>query len=124
MVVSDHGFEAWKDPIQAGSGSIRLTGGHVSKAASRGVLFARGPGIDRTARVEGTTVNDVTPTILAWLGLPIASDMDGKAAAFLEREPPAPIATYDTKPVERVATESRGAEREVLDQLRELGYIE
>jgi len=50
--------------------------------------------------------------------------MDGKPAAFLERKPPPAIATYDTKPVERLATESRGAERELLDRLRALGYID
>jgi arylsulfatase A-like enzyme len=88
------------------------------------VLFARGPGIRRGGRVDGTTVNDVTPTILAWLGLPIAADMDGRPAAFLEREPPREVATYDTKPIERVPTESRGAEKQVLDQLRALGYLE
>ena len=72
----------------------------------------------------GTTVNDVTPTVLAWLGLPIGRDMDGWPAAFLDREPPPAIATYDTKPVERVATRSRGAERERLDELRGLGYLQ
>lgn len=124
VVVSDHGFEASEASIARASAPIRLTGGHESDAASRGVLFASGPGIDRGATVEGTTVNDVTPTILAWLGLPLGSDMDGKPAAFLERTPPPPIATHDTKPVDRLATESRGAEPELLDRLRALGYID
>ena len=124
VVVSDHGFEASEASIETETAPILLTGGHNSDAASRGLLFARGPGIDRGADVEGTTVNDVTPTILSWLGLPLGSDMDGKPAAFLERKPPPAIATYDTKPVERLATESRGAERELLDRLRALGYID
>jgi arylsulfatase A-like enzyme len=101
-----------------------LTGGHESEGASQGLLFARGPGIDRGGRVEGTTVYDVTPTILTWLGLPLGSDMDGKPAAFLRREPRPPIATYDTKPVERLGAGPSGAERERLEQLRGLGYIE
>jgi len=124
VVVSDHGFEASEASIGPEGDQIRLTGGHVSDAASRGVLFASGPGIDRGATVEGTTVNDITPTILTWLGLPLGSDMDGKPAAFLERKPPPPIATHDRKPVDRLATESRGAEPELLDRLRALGYID
>jgi arylsulfatase A-like enzyme len=117
VVVSDHGFEARE-------GLFGMTGNHLSEAASRGLLFASGPRITRGADTEGTTVNDVTPTILTWLGLPLGSDMDGKPAAFLERKPSPPIATHDTKPVERLATESRGAEPELLDRLRALGYID
>lgn len=124
VVVSDHGFEASEASIATKAAPILLTGGHNSDAASRGLLFARGPGIIRGADTEGTTVNDVTPTILAWLGLPLASDMDGKPAAFLQRALLPPIASYDTKPVDRLRTESRGAESEVLDRLRALGYID
>ncbi len=124
LVVSDHGFEAAQKTVELGTKRVALTGGHDSEAASRGILFARGPGVRRGAKVDGTTVNDVTPTILTWLRLPVASDMDGHPAAFLDREPLAPIPTYDTKPVDRVGTPSRGAEREVIENLRALGYIE
>lgn len=123
MVVSDHGFEASETPIQVGAQHAVLTGQHESDAASRGILFARGPEIRRGASVEGTTVNDIAPTILTWLGLPVAADMDGKPASFLGSEPPSRIATYDTKPVERIETESRGAEQEIIENLRALGYI-
>lgn len=124
VVVSDHGFELGEASVEVGGVRSLLTGGHASEAASRGVLFARGPGVRRGAPVEGTSVNDVTPTILTWLGLPLGSDMDGRPAAFLEREPPPPIATYDGKPIERLATQGRGAEPERLEELRALGYID
>ncbi len=116
LVVSDHGFEAavvWKV----------MTGGHNSPRSEDGLLFARGPRVEQGA-VEGLSVADVTPTILAWLGLPVAEDMDGRAAAFL-RVRPDTIATYETKPVERLATpRPSGAEEPYVEQLRELGYVE
>lgn len=119
LVVSDHGFERLEP-----TGSLVATGGHETEAASEGVLFARGPGIAPGGGTAGTTVNDVTPTILAWLGLPLGADMDGRPAAFLDRPAPKVIATYDTTPIARVPTESRGAEQERLEELRALGYIE
>jgi hypothetical protein len=96
----------------------------MTEQASHGLLVARGPWIRRGAEVAGTTVNDVTPSVLAWLRLPLGADMDGRPAAFLERRPPPPIATWDTKPIERVASASRGAEQERLEELRALGYVE
>lgn len=117
VVVSDHGFEA-------GSPLEFLTGAHNSSAAADGVLFARGPGIPAGQPAGPIGIADVTPTVLAWLGLPVAEDMDGRPAAFLSDPTVATIPTYDTAAVERLPLASSGAEAEILDQLRELGYLE
>ncbi len=117
MVVSDHGFES-------GVPMTGLTGMHNSQKALDGVIFARGHGILPGGEPEGMTVNDVTPTVLAWLGLPVADDMDGVPASFLGGERVERIATYDTHPVERIGPGSSGVEHEILEQLRALGYIE
>ena len=117
MVLSDHGFEA-------GQHLGGLTGIHESEKAVDGVLFARGPGISAGSDTSGTGVNDVTPTVLTWLGLPSGLDMDGRPAAFLERPPPEAIATHDTAPIERVGVGPSGSEEEILEQLRALGYLE
>jgi len=69
------------------------------------------------------TIHDVTPTILAWLGLPVGADMDGRPASFLGESEVASIPSWDETPVERRSAES-GAEQEILEQLRELGYLE
>jgi predicted AlkP superfamily phosphohydrolase/phosphomutase len=121
IVVSDHGFEA-------GTGDMPgVTGVHDSPRALLGVLFARGsavePPSDSSTRVS---VNDVTPTILAWLGLPIADDMDGKPAPFLAIDPAkiARVPTYDTAVIERRGDEPSGAEEAILENLRALGYLE
>jgi predicted AlkP superfamily phosphohydrolase/phosphomutase len=117
MVVSDHGFEA-------GSTLKATTGIHTSRKALRGLVFARGRGIEPPSAPEPVSVNDVTPTILAWLGLPVAADMDGKVTSFLRGGAAEEIASYDTTPIERASSVPSGAEQAILEQLRALGYLE
>lgn len=116
MILSDHGFEA----------GGRHTGGHDSELSQDGVLFARGPGITAgTALSTGNvSVLDITPTILAWLGLPVADDMEGRPAGFMSPgHEVSRIATYETQPVPRFPFERAENEDEVLEGLREIGYI-
>jgi predicted AlkP superfamily pyrophosphatase or phosphodiesterase len=119
LVVSDHGFEA-------GSSMIFLTGEHKSAKALNGVIFARGAGVAQAADRRPISVNDITPTILAWWGLPVGRDMDGVPASFLGLPPEAvaSVATYDGKPVERIGDGPSGAEEALFEQLRSLGYLE
>ena len=118
IVVSDHGFEPG---LHLGT----LTGVHGTEAAADGVMFMSGPGIPASTDTKGVTVNDVTPTILAWLGLPVAEDMDGQAVPFLEKRIEVePIPTYDVQAVEVLGGVPSGREDEILEQLRDLGYIE
>ena len=119
MVVSDHGFEA-------GVGLLFLTGQHKTREALFGVIFARGPDIAPPKEKRPVSVNDVTPTILAWLGLPIGDDMDGKPASFLAIDPAAiaRIPSYDTQPIERLGAAPSGAEEAMLEHLKSLGYME
>jgi predicted AlkP superfamily phosphohydrolase/phosphomutase len=116
LVLSDHGFEA--APGEFGSGN------HVTPQSREAVLFASGRGIRAGESTNGVTVNDIAPTVLAWLGLPLAADMEGRPADFLAVTPPEPIASYDTTPIERVTDSPSGAEREILQQLEALGYLE
>ena len=70
------------------------------------------------------TVYDGTPTLLAWLSLPIGDDMDGDVAPFLTGPAPRRVATHDTGPIRRAASDDSGAEETLLEELRTLGYIE
>jgi len=119
MVVSDHGFEALYEEFR--------TGGHASAQASYGVWLAHGPRVRRNGPVAAMSVADLTPTVLDWYGLPLAKDMDGKPAPFLEQPPtpvPESIDTYDTIEIEHVSETESGGETAVKDQLRSLGYLE
>jgi predicted AlkP superfamily phosphohydrolase/phosphomutase len=116
IVLSDHGFEADHDGV--------VTGNHKSPRAEMGVIFARGPGIAHEAEPDETTVNDITPTVLAWLGLPIADDMDGRVAPFLAVARPKTLPTYDDVSIRRLTELDSGAEQAILEELRALGYVE
>ena len=122
LVVSDHGFENVTFEHVPQMHAQKLTGGHEGEKARDGVVFAAGRGVAPGA-TTGMTVYDVTPTILAWLGLPVGADMDGQPAAFLGEGEVASIPSWDATPIERRAGES-GAEETMIEQLRELGYLE
>jgi predicted AlkP superfamily phosphohydrolase/phosphomutase len=115
IVVSDHGFESEFHEYR--------TGGHSSEAASYGVCFARGPRV-ASASVRDMKVADLSPTVLAWYGLPLGLDMDGKPASFLESLEIRTIATWDTRTVERLGEGKSGGELKVKDELRSLGYLQ
>jgi hypothetical protein len=89
-----------------------------------GILFARGRGVWRGERVFSTSIYDVTPTVLAWLGLPVGEDMQGRVAHFLEARPVATVTTHDVRPVERLGGASPEVEDAIVEQLRGLGYVE
>jgi hypothetical protein len=138
LVVSDHGME----PVRR-NGRFRapaLSGGHLSGPPA--VVIAAGPDIRADGR-DTTSVSaeklerigsilDVTPTILALLGMPIGRDMDGDAARplltteLLERHPIRYVSAYTEprwfadRPKVAVA-EADSSER--IEQLRALGYL-
>jgi len=118
LVVSDHGFE-----FTAGKGIHPWGGTHDTERALHGILFARGPGVPVGKPTPEVSVNDIAPTVLAWLGLPVALDMDGRPASFLDR-PFAEVASYDSIEIERVGETGSEAEPEILRQLEALGYID
>ena len=116
IVLSDHGFEpSFRDKAR--------TGGHNSAAASQGVVLMRGPGIPAGTRIERMSVQDVTPAVLAWVGLGVAADMSGRVPEFLDIEVPPAVEPYSGK-IERVETRTEDGEEELLEQLRGLGYIQ
>ncbi len=67
MVVSDHALEPGHNPAEPGE----------HNEAPPGVLIVSGPGIKRGHRLDGATVYDILPTLLAGAGLPVARDLDG-----------------------------------------------
>lgn len=99
-----------------------------------GIFVAAGPGIKANHKVTGVTLTDVTPTILALMGRPVARDMDGRVLVealdehFLEVSPITFIDSYETGPGDNGSVESTelsAEEREFLEErLRSLGYME
>jgi len=92
-----------------------------------GIFMAWGRGIRQGHEADPQNIQDVAPTILYLLGLPVAADMDGRVMAdVLERRLLAERALYrvtDYTGISRRSSPS-DAERESLeDKLRSLGYI-
>lgn len=137
LVVSDHGFETKRDlkelwergePIRTVEGGKDVPWDH----ALDGAIIMAGPGIREGHRIaDGPSVVDVTPTLLAYLGLPTAEDLDGRPIeemfedSLLESSPVSYVPTFETggprgddTPMESPMDEG------IKEKLRSLGYIE
>lgn len=119
IVLSDHGFEA-------GTALMYLTGKHASEEAIDGIFFARAPGIRSPGGAPGEIgVRDVTPTLLAWFGIPVGEDMDGAPMPFFESSHRATtIASHGQVPIEKITSVPSGAEADIIERLRMIGYLE
>jgi len=102
VVVSGYGMEPLafgKRLIERVIGDPEVSGTH--EGAPDGFLLAYGASVARGREQTPSSVADVAPTILYFLGLPIGRDMDGYARtdlfqrSFTEQRPIAFIPTYD-----------------------------
>lgn len=118
IVVSDHGFDF-------------VNQNHVHAPA--GVFIARGPAFAPGRRVHGLTVFDVAPLVLHLAGLPPGRDMPGAASgsylaaldpAFVRQQPVGTVPTWGARADFSLRPQTGGAERDILEELRSLGYIE
>ena len=99
----------------------------------QGVFAAAGQGIKRDELFYGTSLLDITPTILALLGVPIPEDMDGRVLTGIFSEPteleriPSYEPPHENDGVLRNITAEETdpwAARQALEQLAALGYID
>jgi tetratricopeptide (TPR) repeat protein len=132
FVLSDHGFKSGERRIRS-EDLVDLRTAHLDHEPE-GIFLAAGPGIRRNARVEDASVLDLTPTLLHYLGLPPAKDMDGKVlTAIFEPEfesshPLTYVASYEsakpeTKPGEPAEDYGKQELAENLKGLEALGYV-
>ena len=135
IILSDHGFHSG-DLRPAGTSAIR-DGQPVAWHRTYGVIAVNGPDIRRDERLYGASLLDITPTILMLMGLPVASDMDGKPLTQILIEPcaVAAIPTYEDEPAtdrESPAADQPSADvaedpwaaRQIIEQFKALGYID
>ncbi|MEE9291360.1 MAG: tetratricopeptide repeat protein, partial [Acidobacteriota bacterium] len=138
IVMSDHGFSSTDGRPREIKPFIEGQPGLWHDM--RGIFLIGGPGVS-SGEIPLVTLYDIAPTILYLLGLPVASDMPGKvldaalSPDLLERYPAARVPTYEvlvTASGEQggqpeAASDGQfltgGAEAEILEQLRSLGYI-
>lgn len=136
LVVSDHGFLTGRQrPIEQNTEVSYATAARWHRID--GVFIAKGPSIRKRADAKASpltcpnaSVFDITPTLLAVLGLPAGTDMEGRVPQDV-LEPdfavPAPIPSYedDAWRQSRVAaaTTTEGVDEAMKERLRSLGYI-
>lgn len=126
IVASDHGFrlgELHDDPSRVRD--MR----RVSERFHRleGILYLYGRGIQRHSRIDEPDLLDLTPTVLALLGLPAAEDMPGRvlSEALDLRVVPDRIASYETgeRGKREGATRDAQVDQAVIERLEALGYL-
>lgn len=129
MLISDHGF--FTGEARPESDPSDFAAGAPQWHRLYGVIVGDGPGIEG-GEVEGATIFDIAPTLLATLGLPVPEDMRGEvltpfvppAARQVLPEISGRLASYEELPRRRPQT--RLASEDDENRLRELvalGYI-
>jgi tetratricopeptide (TPR) repeat protein len=130
ILVSDHGFKS--DESRPPHSDPRIGKGDAADWHSPvGVFVAAGPGIRGGVDLGAASVLDVTPTVLALYGLPVARDMDGQPLtealdpAFLKERPVAWIDSYGgfRSLDQDDGAIASGEDAEMIEKLRALGYI-
>ncbi len=126
VLCSDHGFAGHRG--YAGFEGDVAMGTDMHR--EDGVIIFSGPGIAVNGRIDGASVLDVTPTLLALVGLPVARDMEGRVLtqafdpSLLAERPIRQIDTYETGDgwTEQDPIPSP-VDEEIIETLRSLGYI-
>ncbi|MDG6998528.1 MAG: alkaline phosphatase family protein [Nitrososphaerota archaeon] len=96
--------------------------------SEKGVIAIKGPGVKKS-KISGATLDDVAPTVLYAMGLPIPTNMDGHALldAFTdEYKQSSPVTWEESEPAqtEREAQIlSSEEEKKIEERLKALGYL-
>lgn len=127
IVISDHGFHS--DERRPGWIPAEPAGPAVEHRAF-GIVVMAGHGLRQGERIHGSSILDVTPTVLTLFGLPVGDDMDGQPQVQAWEDPPdvRRIPSWDDvpgadgrHPPETVHDPLAAAAQ--LEQLVALGYV-
>jgi len=94
ILLSDHGFEL---------GAARqkelpdIPAAPATEHKAFGFFAAAGPDVDLDSHLQGLSLLDITPSLLHYFNLPLASDMKGRIKPIFKRiQPPSWIPTWNT----------------------------
>ncbi|HEY2774460.1 MAG TPA: alkaline phosphatase family protein [Candidatus Binatia bacterium] len=112
VIVSDHGFQSSTDPEKA-----------IGTHNPDGIYIVSGPKITQKTGLP-KFIEDVTPTLLYLLNMPVGQDMDGKVFSEVVEmvgRPPSSIPTWEKNP--RASTD-KPVDKSTWESLRGLGYVD
>ncbi len=66
---------------------IESSGDHSGTHRMNGIVFARGPDIRPGYRLQGASIHDIAPTVLARMSVPIPDNLDGRVLNEMFAEP-------------------------------------
>jgi predicted AlkP superfamily phosphohydrolase/phosphomutase len=119
ILVSDHGFTF----------STQGYGHYETPKLANGIILIKGPEIKPDYQLEKATIYDVMPTILYLFDLPVGEDMDGHVLLQAFRDSYSMnkqvrfVPTHGSYLRQEQAKKPRDLDKEVLEDLRSLGYI-
>lgn len=118
--VHDFASNRWFEPTPDRTGTHRMNG----------IFFLQGPGIEPGTRVEGASLMNVAPTILALMDVPIPTLMDGHVLSSpMSSELQSRLHTRFVEQETQVATDAGGPalgeedEQIIRERLEALGYF-
>ncbi len=118
--LSDFNSPHVLEPVYGCTGNHRM----------EGILAVQGKGVIKEgATIGGAGIQDLAPTILYALGVPVPSDMDGQvlkgvfAPEFLREHPPEYREAEDQVPLPEERVYSQEEEEELARRLKGLGYV-
>lgn len=116
VLASDHGFQSNRDLSKP-----------VGTHHFDGIYLVAGPGISGSKRGERTFIEDIAPTVLYLLGLPVGGDMEGQVidevTAALGQEPRT-VATYEGLTGKKLLGKEGPVDASTWEQLCGLGYVD
>jgi predicted AlkP superfamily phosphohydrolase/phosphomutase/tetratricopeptide (TPR) repeat protein len=130
-VVSDHGFKMGEERILFEDSSMQKQYA-ADWHRDNGVLVVQGPGVRSGQAIDDAHVFDITPTLLAQLGIPSGRDMPGRALVEIWRPDdapavPEPVETHDAGDWQEASdnTEfgSSADDEKLKEKLQALGYV-
>jgi len=134
MLVSDHGYRIDRAAAAAAHEGPRTLESLSREHRAQGICVLRGPRVQRGQTLQGASLLDVTPTLLALMSVPIGADMDGRPwVEFLHLDAaPESVISWETIDAGEPSAgqhppalrESPAESLEAVRHLIELGYVD
>jgi len=126
-VLPYRGFELRREVIRPAA-NVLFGPLQYGKHDMEGVFLATGKDIRRGETIAGASLEDLTPTILHSLGLPVPDDMDGKVLPIFEPDSELAQKTPSRVPAQAPGERkempySKTEEEDLLRRLKGLGYL-